>query len=240
MKFPLQTRRSDDESARRHGFSRHHREDFLLGQGGAAKILLQRGISAVPVVDDQGKLVGIVSEGDLLHRAEAGTERTRPWWLRLLTHDDTLAAEYIKAHARKVADVMTPNVITAAPDTPLNEIATLLEEHAIKRVPIVRNDQLVGIVSRANVIQAVASARPDLDVPLSDTKIRNDLLARLQAQPWAHTLLLNATVSDGVVDLWGMTYSDAARTGIRVAAESTPGVRAVNDHLVVRPVQAAL
>jgi CBS domain-containing protein len=200
-----------------------------------ARIFLERRISAVPVVDERGKLVGIVSEGDLLHRAEAGTERQHSWWLRIMAGDGTLAADYAKAHARKVADVMTQEVVTAAPDTLLNEIAMLLEKHAIKRMPIVENGQLVGIVSRANLIQAVASARAQLQVPLSDTKIRDNLLAHLRSQPWAHTSLLNITVTDGIVDLWGMTYSDVERKAIRIAAETAPGVRAVNDHLAGRP-----
>ena len=201
-----------------------------------AKTFLERRISAVPVVDDQGKLVGIVSEGDLLHRSEAGTERQRPWWLLALTGDDTLASEYVKAHGRKVADIMTRNVITATPDTPLHEIAALLEKNSIKRVPIVKDGQLVGIVTRANLIQAVASARKELDIPLSDTTVRDKLLAHLKAQSWAHTSLLNVTVTDGVVDLWGMTNSETEKKAIRVAAESTPGVRTVNDNLVKRPI----
>jgi CBS domain-containing protein len=200
-----------------------------------AKTFLERRISAVPVVDDQGKLVGIVSDGDLMHRAEAGTQRQRPWWLRLLTAEETLAAEYVKAHARKVADVMTRDVITATADTPLYEIAALLEKNSIKRVPIVENGQLVGIVSRANLIQGVASTRKELEIPLSDATIRDRLLAHLKEQAWAHTLLLNVTVNGGVVDLWGMTTSEAERKAIRVVAESTPGVSAINDHLFTRP-----
>lgn len=205
-----------------------------------AKTLLERRISAVPVLDDQGQLVGIASEGDLLHRSEAGTERHDPWWLLALTGGDTLAAEYVRAHARKVADVMTRHVITATPDTSLREIATLLEKHSIKRVPIMRDGQLIGIVSRANLIQAVASTRKELDIPLSDATIRDKLLAHLKAQPWAHTLLLNVIVTDGVVDLWGMAHSETERTAIRVAAEAMPGVRAVNDNLVVRPSESGL
>ena len=205
-----------------------------------AKTLLERGISGVPVVDSQGRLVGIVSEGDLLHRSETATERRRSWWLRMLTDGETLAAEYTKAHARKVEDVMSRNVVTAGPDTPLDAIAMLLEKHAIKRVPIVQDGQLVGIVSRANLIQAVASGRTEATAPDSDAKIREQLLRHLQAQPWAHTLLLNATVHDGVVDLWGMTYSEAERKAIRVAAEATPGVHAVNDHLTLRPLYAGM
>jgi CBS domain-containing protein len=200
-----------------------------------AGIFLERRISAVPVVDDHGKLVGIVSEGDLLHRAEAGTQRQRPWWLLALTDDRALAADYVKAHAHKVSDVMTTEVITAAPETPLHEIASLLEKYSIKRVPIVRDGQIVGIVSRANLIQAVASYRKRLDIQPSDATIRDKLLTHLKAQRWAHTGLLNATVTDGVVDLWGISNSDAERKAVRVAAESMPGVHAVNDHLIKRP-----
>ena len=204
-----------------------------------ARIFLERQISAAPVVDDDGRLVGIVSEGDLLHRHEAGTERRRSWWLRLLTDDAVLAADYVKAHARKVRDVMKHNVITATPQAELRDVAMLLEKHAIKRVPIVQDGKLVGIVSRANLIQAVAGGGPELQVSPSDEHIRDRLLAHLQSQPWAHTSLLNATVNGGVVDLWGLTVSDAEKTAIRVAAENMPGVRAVNDHLTVRPAALA-
>ncbi|MDP3076837.1 CBS domain-containing protein [Bradyrhizobium sp.] len=193
---------------------------------------LESKISAAPVVDDNGKLVGIVSEGDLLHRVEADTERRRSWLLRAFTEADTLAAEYVKSHGRRVSDVMTRTVITAAPETPLHEIATLLEKNAIKRVPILENGQLVGVVSRANLLQAVASARPLLDVTPSDTMIRDRILASLRAERWAHIASLNVTVTDGVVDLWGLADSKAERKAIKVAAETTPGVRAVNDNMV--------
>jgi CBS domain-containing protein len=199
----------------------------------AAKLFLDRHISAAPVVDDQGKVVGIISEGDLLHRVEAGTEIRRPWWLRILASEETIVQDYIKAHARRVGDVMTRNVVTVSPDAPLQEVANLLESKRIKRVPVLSNGQLVGIVSRANIVQAVASARKGLEVPISDAAIREQLLAHLNKQPWAHTFLLNITVNDGVVDLWGSVRSDVEKKAIRVAAESMPGVRAVNDHLTV-------
>lgn len=201
----------------------------------AARLFLQRRISGVPVVDDQGRLVGIVSEGDLVHRSEISTQRRRPWWLVLMAGDEGSAAEYIKAHAKRVADIMTKKVITAAPDTPLHKIAETLEKYGIKRLPIVRDGQLVGIVSRANLVQAIATSGSKLDVPLSDTTIREKLLTRLNRQSWAHATLLNATVSGGVVDLWGFVESDTERKAIRVAAEATPGVRAVNDHMTARP-----
>jgi CBS domain-containing protein len=198
-----------------------------------AELFLKYRISAVPVVDDDDRVVGIVSEGDLLHRAEAGTERQRSWWLRAFAGSETLAQDYIKAHARRVEDVMTRDVIVARPYTPVHEVATLLEKNGIKRVPVVENDRLIGIISRANLIQAVASARRELDVPLSDSAIRDRLLAHLKQQPWAHTALVNITVTNGVVDLWGSTESDAERKAIRLAAETAQGVSAVNDNLVI-------
>jgi CBS domain-containing protein len=198
----------------------------------AARTFVEHRISGAPVVNEHGEIVGIVSESDLMHRSEAGTERTYSWWLRALIAEEALAADYIKAHSCSVADVMTRRVITAEPDAPLGDIATVLEKNSIKRVPIVENGRLVGIVSRANLVQAVASARADLDVAPSDAAIRAKLLAHLKSQAWAHTGLLNITVTDGVVDLWGITSSDIERKAIRVAAECAPGVHAVNDHLV--------
>jgi len=132
----------------------------------AAEMLVENRISGLPVVDDDGKLVGVVSEGDLLHRVEAGTDRRRSWWLQLITGDTRLASEYIGAHARKVADVMSRRVITAPPETPLSEIAIRMEKNAINRVPIVDSDgQLVGIVSRANLVQAIATAPRSAEAP---------------------------------------------------------------------------
>ena len=202
----------------------------------AAKLLIAKRISAVPVVDGAGKLVGIVTEADLLHRAEAGTERPVAWWLSLISGDRALADEYVKSHARKVKDVMTRDVKTAEPDTPLVEIADLFEENHIKRVPIVsKGGDLVGIVSRANIIQAIASARPKLEVSLSDAQIRKKLLDELKKQPWSHVHRLNVTVTGGVVDLWGFVESEKQRQAITVVAETVSGVTGVNDHLMHKP-----
>ena len=131
-----------------------------------AETFLKYHISGVPVVDENGRLVGIISEGDLLHRTETGTERRRPWWLRAMAGSETLALDYVKAHARKVADAMTSRVITASPETSVQDIAVLLEKHAIKRLPIIENGQLVEIISRANLVQAIASAGKSLDIVL--------------------------------------------------------------------------
>ena len=137
-------------------------------------------ISAAPVVDANGKLVGIISEGDLLHRAEAGTEKRHPWWLRALMEPEVLANEYAKAHARKVADAMTSQVVATSPDTPIHEVAALLEKHSIKRVPIVENGQLVGVVSRANLVQATASAGRALEISPSELGHSRQTLGRPQ------------------------------------------------------------
>ena len=202
-----------------------------------AKILLAKHISALPVVDADGKLVGIVSEGDLLRRAETGTEHERSWWLRLLMGRESLAVEYVREHARKVADVMTRNVITAEPDTPVGTIAGLLERNRIKRVPILADGKLVGIVSRANLLQALASMGDRTENrPVADADLRRNLMARLSAEPWVRTSMLNVTVTDGLVDLWGIVDSAAEKQALRVAVEVTPGVKTVNDNIIVRPV----
>lgn len=201
-----------------------------------AKLLLANRISAVPVVDSGGKVVGIVSEADLMHRSETGTERPSSWWLALISGERALAAEYIQSHALKVKDVMATDVQTARPDTPLLEIADMFENKHIRRVPIVNDaGELVGIVSRANIVQAVASARPKLEISLPDTMIREKLITELKKQSWSHVHRLNATVANGVVDLWGFAESEQERRAIRVAAESIPGVVAVNDHLMREP-----
>lgn len=200
-----------------------------------ANLLIEKRISAVPVVDSEGRLVGMVSEGDLMHRAEAGTEREHSWWLRMIVGEKALAADYIKSHTHKVADIMRRQIIAAAPETPLNEIAILMEQNGVKRVPVVHKGQLVGIVTRANLVQAVATEPPELDVSLSDSTIREKLLEYLKAQPWAHTDQLTVTVKDGIVSLWGIARSQPERKAICVAAETIPGVRAVRDNMAPRP-----
>jgi CBS-domain-containing membrane protein len=201
-----------------------------------AKLLIAKRISAVPVVDGAGKLVGIVTEADLMRRVEAGTEHSYSWWLSFFLGDRAIAADYVKSHAVKVTDIMTRDVKTADPETPLHEVADLFEEHHIKSAPVVsKGGDLVGIVSRANIIQAVASARPKLEVSLSDATIRERLMDDLKQQPWTHVHKLNVTVTNGVVDLWGFVQSESERQAISVAAEAIPGVAAINDHLMREP-----
>jgi CBS domain-containing protein len=203
-----------------------------------ADILLTNRISALPVVGKNGELVGIISEGDLIRRAETDSQRRRSWWLELLIGKGPLAAEYVKSHGRRVGDIMTREVVTAAPDTPLRDIAALLERYRIKRVPIVKDGKVVGIVSRANLVQALASRWKDTATrsSIDDLTIREEVMARLDAEPWTRYLPLNVIVHGGTVDLWGVVDSEAQKQAVRVAAETTPGVRGVNDHLLVEPV----
>jgi predicted transcriptional regulator len=156
----------------------------------------------------------------------------------MLVGNEVLASEFVKEHARKVADVMTREVITATPETPLATIANLLEQNAIKRVPIVRDGRLVGIVSRANLLQALASQPPVAAATPTpdDASIREKVLSKLDAEPWARPAFINVIVQNGVVELWGMVESETERAAVRVAAEATPGVRSVNDNLVVRQI----
>jgi CBS domain-containing protein len=205
-----------------------------------AEILLTRRISGLPVVDARGRLVGLVSEGDLLRRAESGTEHARSWWLKLLMGRETLAAEFVKEHARRVRDVMTHDVITVSPDTPVTDVASTLERNRIKRVPVVEDGRLVGIISRANLVQALAGMRRSVaaDEPKSDSELRDALLSRLRSEPWAKTALVNVTVNSGAVDLWGIVDSEAEKQALRVAVEVTPSVRNVTNNVVVRPIAA--
>jgi CBS domain-containing protein len=206
-----------------------------------ARILLANRISAVPVINEEGELLGIVSEGDLMRRAEAGTERRRSWWLEQLTGKQALAAEYVRSHSHKVTDVMTRSVITAIPDTPLGEIATLLEKNRIKRVPIVQNGKVVGIVSRANLLQALASTpAKDAAAPRADdSEIRDKVLSRLNGELW-RPLLLNVTVNDGNVDLWGFVSSNDEKKAARIAVEGIVGVKSINDYLTIPPPETAM
>jgi CBS domain-containing protein len=206
-----------------------------------ATLLLINHISAAPVVDSTGRLVGMISEGDLLHRREAGTAHERPWWLQMLMARDLLAAEFLRENSRRAGDLMTRDVVSASPDTPVAEIAALLERHRIKRVPIVRNGRIVGIVSRANLIQALATFRSKAALepqPAGDAELREKVEARLRSEPWVRPALVNVTVTGGNVDLWGIVDSETEKKALRMAAEIVPGVKAVTDNVVVRPAAA--
>jgi len=198
-----------------------------------AKLLAERSISAVPVVDAANRVIGMVSEGDLLHRTETGTERRRSWWLDMLASTNQLAGDYIKSHSGLVKDVMTRDVISVSDTTPVADIAIALETNLIKRVPVLRDGKLVGIVSRANLVRALATSsdQPSSDTEIDDLSIRDKLLAELKAQRWAEVSPANVTVKDGVVHLWSSYLSEQEKRALIVAAENTPGVRRVEDHM---------
>lgn len=207
----------------------------------AAKLMLERGVSALPVVDKSNRLIGIISEGDLVRRAETGTERKPSWWLSFISGADQLAYDFVKSHGTKVSDVMTREVVVAKPDTSLRDVATLLESNRIKRVPVVEEDLVIGVVSRANLLQALASAKPPQGTTQpSDADLRDTIIDRLSAQPWSHPSLLNPIVTDGVVDLWGMVLTPTEQNAVRVLVEETPGVRGVNSHLAVRQIPGGI
>jgi CBS-domain-containing membrane protein len=199
----------------------------------ATKLMADHGISAVPVIDKHNRVIGMVSEGDLLHRAETGTELRRSWWLETGTSTDQLAAEYIKSHSGKAGEVMTRGVISVIEQTAVADIAVLLETHRIKRVPVLRDGKLVGIVSRANLVRALAMTinGPPSVTEADDRAIRDRLLAELKAQKWAEVSPANVTVNDGVVHLWSSYLSDHERRALVLLAENTPGVRRVEDHM---------
>lgn len=200
----------------------------------AAELMARHHVSALPVVDQHGRLVGVVSEGDLLHREETKTEKRRSWWLDLVTGQETRAKDYVKAFGSHVRDVMTPSVVTVAESASLAEIAEILESKHIKRVPVMRGSSIVGIVSRANLVQAIASV-PGLIVPDTkpdDAALRERILAELGKQRWASPGALNVVVHNGVVNLWGTVFSSSERQALKVLVERVPGVRGVQDHLI--------
>lgn len=203
----------------------------------AIALMLRHRISGLPVVDGEGRVAGVVTEGDFLRRAETGTAPRRRRWIEFLLGPGRTAAEYTETHGRKVGDVMTRDPRTIDEETPLPRIVDLMEGEGVKRLPVTRDGRLVGIVSRANILQAVAGLPADATAPApGDSAIRERILAEFAAESWAPMALVNVTVRDGEVDLWGTLVDDRQRRAICVAAENVPGVKRVRDHLVWEPV----
>lgn len=207
----------------------------------AIRLMLQHRISGLPVIDQSGQLVGLVTEGDFLRRAESGTQRTRPRWIEFLIGPGALAEQYARAHGRKVSEVMTADVKTATEDTPLEAIVAMMERHRIKRVPILRDDKPVGIVTRANLLHVLASLTHDMKPSAAgDTEIREKILAGLQAEKWAPLAGIDVIVRDGVVTLSGCVMDERQRGALKVLAENVAGVKKVRDHLVwIEPLSGA-
>jgi CBS domain-containing protein len=199
----------------------------------AARLMLQRRISGLPVIDKAGKLVGILSEGDFLRRRETQTERRRSRWLEFLMGPGKVAAEYTHSHGSKVFEVMTSDAYTVGEDTPLEDVVELMERRRIKRVPVLRDNQVVGIVTRSNLMHAMVSlARTEPKGAKDDAAIREKLLTEMQKEEWAPIAMTNVVVRDGVVELWGVIIDERQRQALKVAAENIPGVKSVKDHMV--------
>jgi CBS domain-containing protein len=199
----------------------------------AAQLMLQHRISGLPVTDSDGAVLGIVTESDLLRRAETGTDKRHARWVSLLIGPGRLAQEYVHTHGRKVGEVMTERVFTVTPETPLADLVALMETKHVKRVPVVDQGRLVGIVSRADVMAALVgllSEKPAGSV--TDSDIRNQILAEIDRQPWGPRDSVDVIVTNGVVVLKGTIPDERERAALCVAAENVPGVKAVHDRLV--------
>jgi CBS domain-containing protein len=198
---------------------------------GAAKLMLDNHLSGLPVLDKGGKLIGIVSEGDFLRRSEIGTQRKRSRWLQFFVGPNRAATEFVHASGRKVEEVMTRNPLVVTEDTTLEEIVRLMEKNRVKRLPVMRNDRLVGIVTRANLLQAVASMARDVPDPTADDDhIRERIISAITNTDW-RPIGLQVTVRNGTVHLHGIVVNPGSRQAAIVAAENISGVKEVHDHL---------
>jgi CBS domain-containing protein len=199
----------------------------------AVVLMLKNAVSGVFVIDAQKQLAGIVTEGDLLRRAEIGTERRRLRWIEFLVGSGAVAEDYTRSHARKVRDIMAREVVTVGEDANLADTVRLMEQKRIKRVPVLRGTEVIGVVSRANLLQALAMAGIEQSASSeSDPVLRERILARLDNESWAPKGFINPIVRNGVVELWGTILDERERAALRIAAENTPGVKAVHDRLV--------
>lgn len=197
----------------------------------AANTMLQRHISGLPVVDAAGKLVGIVTEGDFVRRGEIGTQRRRGRFLQFILGPGQAATDFVHEHGRKVVEIMTPEPVTITEDTALEEIVELMESKHVKRLPVMRDDRIVGMVSRANLLQAVASlAREIPDPTADDDHIRNRIINALAKNDWCPQGL-SVIVRDGIVHLSGIITDERSRQAAIVCAENIAGVQKVRDHL---------
>ena len=198
----------------------------------AARLMLHHRISGLPVTGTDGAVLGILTEGDLLRRAETGTEKQRTRWIALIVGPDRLAQEYVDAHARKLGEIMTERVFSVTPDTSLSDIVALMEAKHVKRLPVIEQGRLVGILSRANLMAALVELLSEKPVGGSDAEIRRQILGEIDRQPWGPRGSVDISVTDGIVALDGTIMDERTRAALCVIAENMPGVKAVRDHLV--------
>ncbi len=201
----------------------------------AIRLMLKHHISGLPVIDEHAKLVGILSEGDFLRRAEIETERKRSLWLDALLGPADGAAAYVHSHGLAVREVMTPDPITVAEDTTLDEVVRLMETRGVKRLPVLRDGRVVGIVTRANLMRALLSIHRTAPQPSDDdAAIRERILAGITGQDWSSGATVDVVVHRGMVDLWGSVSDSAQRDALKVLAENVSGVIKVEDHLALK------
>jgi len=198
------------------------------------KLLIAKRISAVPVVGEGGELVGMVSEADLLHRPEAGTEARRPWWLDLFSDPDSRAEAFLKAHGRNADQVMTREVEVVSEDTPLASVAKLMDERRVKRLPVVRDGRVVGIVARSDLIRTLAQPRTAPPPTRDDLAIKDRFLRNIRSAGLASADTVTILVEDSNVQLWGVAESVTERRALELAAAEIPGVRSVENRLALR------
>jgi CBS domain-containing protein len=201
----------------------------------AADIMLRNHVSGLPVVAAAGRLVGIISDGDFIRRAEIGTERKRGRWLRLLVGPGQVASDFVHGRGRKVGEIMTPDPVTIAEDSPLAKTVQIMEKYHIKRLPVLRGDQLVGIVTRSDILHAVADIARDVPDPSADDdQLRSNILAAVDKADWL-PCRFNVTVRDGIAHLSGIVTDERYCQAAIVAAENVSGVKQVHDHLCLYP-----
>ena len=199
----------------------------------ALRLMARHHISGLPVVDATGTAVGILSEGDLLRRIELGTETRLSPWRAWIAGPGREAGDYARSHARQVGEVMTVPIVSVTPDTDLAEVVALMESRRIKRIPVLENGRIAGIVTRADLLRALARQLPRVDTPaVADAELRRRVLASLTEQTWARRIPLQVKVRDGMVELNGVVIDGREREGLQVLVENTPGVRGVIDQLV--------
>jgi CBS domain-containing protein len=208
----------------------------------AARLMLQAKISGLPVVDYSGNLVGIVTEGDFLRRAETGTTKRRARWLEFITSPGKLAEEYSHAHGRKVSEIMTPDPYTVTEETSLSEAVEIMERHRVKRLPVLRAGKPVGMISRANLMHGLVDAAPPTkSSAAADWAIRDQILAELRKQPWSPIYAIDVKVRNGSVDVYGTIFDERERNALIVAMENVPGVKLVRDHIaLIEPTSGTL
>ena len=198
-----------------------------------AELLLEKGISAVPVEDAKGRIVGMVSEADLMHHAEIGPEKPKRWWITLSQAE--LADAYVKTHGLKAGDVMHEGVHSVSPETVLADVVAAMERHGVKRMLVMEDGRLRGIVTRSNLLRGFFARRAAAEATQSDRAIRAKILEELSSQPWTAIASNNVIVVEGVVNFWGCVSSVEERNALRAAVEAMPGVKKVEDHTVLIP-----